>query len=306
MGRELKNEFSWSKSRDETFRECLRKYYFQYYGFWGGWYENAKPRVRHIYILKQLQTRQMWGGDHVHRRIERILSDVRRGFELPAVEKSIEVTLQAMREDFKASRAKQYLKNPKKSCGLFEHEYAQQVPDEEWKKNADNVALCLRNFYASDVLKTIRGLPAAQWLELEERSSFALDGLKIFVQLDFAFRNENRIVIYDWKTGREPGHNEIQLACYVLYAVQKWKVTPSQVTAVEFHLPTATETRHEVDQEKLETIRTHIRDSAEEMLVPLTDPENNVAGDEDAFDFTEDDRACRRCNFLKVCPKWAK
>ena len=81
VGKELKNEFSWSKTRDEVFRECLRKYWFQYYGFWGGWYENAKPRVRQIYVLKQLQTRQMWAGDHVHRRIKHTLSDVRRGFE---------------------------------------------------------------------------------------------------------------------------------------------------------------------------------------------------------------------------------
>ena len=57
MNTELKNEFSWSKSRDETFRECHRKYYFQYYGYWNGWKENADQRVRLTYVLKKLQTR---------------------------------------------------------------------------------------------------------------------------------------------------------------------------------------------------------------------------------------------------------
>ena len=66
MGKELKNEFSWSKTRDQTFRECLRKYYFQYYGGWGGWLKDADARIRQIYMLKNLYTRQMWAGDHVH------------------------------------------------------------------------------------------------------------------------------------------------------------------------------------------------------------------------------------------------
>lgn len=305
MSRELKNEFAWSKTRDEVFRECLRKYWFQYYGFWGGWFENASKRAREIYILKQLQTRQMWAGDHVHRRIKHTLSDVRRGFEPKAVEKAVEATLEDMREDFKASRAGLYRQEPKRKCGLFEHEYKQDVPNEKWKENADHVALCVRNFYASEIFQRIRALPRESWLELEERSSFDLDGLKVYVQLDFAFREDSRIVIYDWKTGRaDSGRNDLQLACYVLYAAQKWQVAPAQVTAVEFNLPSNQERRHEVDEGKLQSVKEHIRESAEEMLFPLTDPEHNKAEDEDAFEFTEDERACTRCNFVKVCPKF--
>jgi hypothetical protein len=29
---EIRNEFSWSKSRDEIFQTCPRQYYFNYYG----------------------------------------------------------------------------------------------------------------------------------------------------------------------------------------------------------------------------------------------------------------------------------
>ena len=35
MGKEFRNNFSWSVSRDSTFLECPRKYYFNYYGAWG-------------------------------------------------------------------------------------------------------------------------------------------------------------------------------------------------------------------------------------------------------------------------------
>ncbi|NOZ64350.1 MAG: hypothetical protein GXO71_05370, partial [Caldiserica bacterium] len=46
--KELVNEFSWSKSRDIIFRECPRKYYFNYYGSWGGWKFDAPERTRQI------------------------------------------------------------------------------------------------------------------------------------------------------------------------------------------------------------------------------------------------------------------
>ncbi len=52
---EIKNEFSWSKSRDEVFRTCPRQYWFAYYGYWNGWLENALERTRQIYILKNLK-----------------------------------------------------------------------------------------------------------------------------------------------------------------------------------------------------------------------------------------------------------
>jgi len=32
----FKNEFSWSKTRDEVFKTCPRQYWFAYYGFWNG------------------------------------------------------------------------------------------------------------------------------------------------------------------------------------------------------------------------------------------------------------------------------
>lgn len=304
MGKELKNEFSWSKTRDEAFRECLRRYYFQYYGSWGGWDRNAPARVRELYILKNLQTRQMWAGDHVHRRIESVLGALRLGKEPPTADAAAEMTLSDMREDFKKSRSGAYRQNPKKVCGLFEHEYQQEIPNEVWKQNADHVVSCLRNFYTSDTFAEIRATPVPGWLELEERAIFLLDGIRVFVQLDFALRKGDEIVLYDWKTGRaDAGRNDLQLACYVLYAAGRWKAPPAQITAVEFNLPNNIVTRLQLTQEQLDEIKEYIRDSADEMLFPLSDPENNIA-EEDSFDFTEDDRACRRCNFLKLCPKW--
>jgi hypothetical protein len=40
---EFKNEFSWSKTRDEVFKTCPHQYWFAYYGYWNGWLER-RPR----------------------------------------------------------------------------------------------------------------------------------------------------------------------------------------------------------------------------------------------------------------------
>jgi len=103
MSAELKNEFSWSSSRDATFRECPRRYYFRYYGSWGGWSVSADPRTRKLYVLKQLRTRQMWAGAAVHERIKASLRDIRRGGEPMPAEDAVEAALSAMRTEYLAS-----------------------------------------------------------------------------------------------------------------------------------------------------------------------------------------------------------
>jgi integrase len=304
--KELKNEFSWSKSRDETFRECARKYFFQYYGYWNGWRDDANPRAREIYILKRLQTRQMWVGDHVHRTLKQVLHALKAGQPGPAEDAAVASMLDAMRADFKASRSKLYRSNPKaKSCAFFEHEYDQAVPDADWKAAAEKAEQSVRAFMKSDMLQALRALPAADWLEIEEFSGFPLDGLRILVQLDAAYRKDGVIHVIDWKTGRRADEaNELQLACYALYAMHQWKVEPAQVSCTLFYLPSCESTQWTPSPERLESVKEHAHESADEMLFPLTDPQNNVADDEDVFEMTEDERACRRCNFLRVCPKF--
>jgi hypothetical protein len=301
---ELKNEFSWSKSRDEKFRECLRQYYLHYYGSWGGWAYQADERTRRIYILKQLKNRQMWAGEKVHDCIRKSLHNLRNHIEPMSEQEAVDTTIEIMRKDYLGSRRGDFWKNPK-TCGLFEHEYGLEIPDSEWRKNAEHVAGCLRTFYRSEVYRMIRGLPASQWLDVEDFSSFVLDGTKVHVVLDFSCRREDGILIYDWKTGRSDAkRNEFQLACYTFYAIHKWKVEPVQVMTVEFNLSSGKESRYALGGGDLEAIRKHISGSMRDMKQLLDDPDANRASEE-RFAFVEDERVCRYCNFRKVCPRWS-
>jgi PD-(D/E)XK nuclease superfamily protein len=300
----LVNEFSWSKSRDETFRRCPRQYYYHYYGSWGGWEVDCPPRVRQIYVLKQLVTRAMWAGSKVHDCIKRSLTNIRRSIDPMTEAQAIEATLAIMRKDYLSSRGGDYWKNPK-SVGFFEHAYRLEVPDEAWKQTADHVVHCLRTFYRSDVFGRIRTLPATEWLDVEEFSSFSLDGTRVHVVLDFSYRDRNRhVVIYDWKTGRsDSARHEVQLACYGFYATRKWDVTPDQVTMIEFNLASGQEASYPLAGVGLDSIRRYILSSIRDMKLLLADPETNAAV-EDRFAFTDNERTCGFCNFRTVCPRW--
>ena len=301
--KEFKNEFSWSVTRDDTFRKCRRMYFFQHNGSWGGWEQNADKRTRTIYILKQLQNRQMWAGSKVHECIENTLNEIKSGIGKIDLEQKIETTLDLMRKEFLSSKNKKYLTDPK-TCALFEHEYGLDVSDAEWKSNADKVVECLEQFFSSGIYQEILQLSEDQWLELEQFPYFYLNDVKIYAVLDFAFHRNNKIIIYDWKTGREdPEKDKFQLACYGLFAIHKWNIKADNVKLVDFYLSSANQNKFSLEDFEIDKIQNQIINSINEMIDMLDDPQENIAT-EDRFPFTENEQICKYCNYHKVCPKY--
>jgi len=298
---ELKNEFTWSKTRDEVFKTCPRQYWFSYYGYWNGWLEDAPERTRQIYILKNLKSRHVWAGEKVHECIQRSLNNIRRGIKVLPVDEIISITLKQMRAEFRSSRSKNYLKNPK-TCALFEHEYGIEVTEDQWKEMAKNVEVCLRNFYASDIYDGLKSHPKEEWLEVEEFSSFHLDNIKVNLAIDCAIKERDRVIIYDWKTGKSiPEDLPIQLTCYALYAMEKWQIPPESINIVEYNLSFNKKSWFSVTKGEIEDIKEYIRGSIKDMQSLLIDVENNIPLEEDRFSKVEDERISQRCNFRKIC-----
>ncbi len=298
---ELKNEFSWSKTRDEVFTSCPRQYWFTYYGYWNGWLEDAPVRTRRIYILKNLKNRHIWAGEKVHECIQRSLTNIRRGIKVLSVDEIISITLDKMRAEFRSSRSKNYLENPK-TCGLFEHEYGVELTDDQWKEVANNVETCLRNFYTSDIYDGLKSHPKDHWLEVEDFSSFHLDNVRINLAIDCAIRESDDIYIYDWKTGKSLSEDlSIQLCCYALYAMEKWHVHPGSLRIIEYNLSFDKANWFSVTDGEVEDIKGYIRGSIKDMQSLLMNIGNNTPLEEERFSKVEDERVSLRCNFRKVC-----
>jgi hypothetical protein len=301
---ELRNEFSWSKSRHDCFRACRRMYYFHYYGSWGGWDRRADPRTRTLYVLKQLQTRQQWRGQTVHKCLRWVLDTLRKGGEPPAEETALQATLRRMNVDFQASGEGLYWDEPKDHCALREHEYEEEIADDVWQQLIQETAAMVSTFYQSEVFGKIRQAPREAWLELEELSSFLLAGVKVYVQLDFALREDDAIAIYDWKTGQaDSASTREQLGGYILYANGRWAAPAENLVAREFNLARNEVFESRLDPGRLDEVRANIAGSAAEMKSLLDDPETNQAS-EPRFDLAEDEKPCRRCNFRRVCPRF--
>lgn len=301
MSSVLRNEFSWSVSRDGTLQECPRKYYFSYYGSWGGWESSAPERVREIYLLKKLKSRPLWIGEVVHECISRSLINLSRGIPVLPLEEILSITRDRMRQDFRHSKSLRYRENPKAYTGLFEHEYEVDVSDAEWKAAAEQVDRCLVNFYTSEHYRRLTHLEGRDFLEIEKFSSFALDGIKIHVRLDCAVAEDGRIVVWDWKTGKSSRSGfPLQLACYAWYSGEAFETNPTQVRTRQFELYDGIVHEQSLTTRSFEELFSYIRGSIADMRGLLDDPAENRAS-EDSFAKVERANVCLRCNYLKVC-----
>jgi hypothetical protein len=297
----IRNEFSWSKSRDEVFQTCPRQYYFNYYAYWGGWEQNAPERTRQIYILKNLKNQYLWKGDNVHQCIKHTLRNLQRGIAVLDVDEIISITINKMRDDFRSSKNKRYLMYPK-SCALFEHEYDVDLPNDEWKKVAEDVEQCLRNFYRSEVFALLRDLSQEKWLEVENFSYFYLDDIKIWAVLDCSFQTDDGITIIDWKTGRTTSKDiSLQLSCYAMYCQDRWRFKPENIRLIEYNLLSDQKAEFNISQGEIKDTTSYIKGSVADMKSLLLDVKNNVPKDEKFFKKVEDDRIRDRCNFKKIC-----
>ena len=308
--RELVNEFSWSVSRAQLFRQCRRAYYYNYYGAWGGWKADAPERVRKIYILKNLKTLPLWGGAIVHDVVKAALKSYHdEAQEFPTVEQLQTKALQMLRAGWKEAVGRLWESTPK-STNLFELYYGngKTLPKEQTDRLKNSVFEALENFSHSAVLKEIMALPLDSWLSIDKLTSFQIDGTKVWCALDFAWRDaDGNIQIIDWKTGGE--HSESlrqQLGCYGLYAMETWKVGAEQIKPSGVFLNDGGRRSHySVDATLLFNVKDQILQSIQNMRSVLKDKDKNEAEEED-FPFAESPDSCLTCPFREICPMCCK
>jgi hypothetical protein len=296
---DLVNLFSWSMSRAEKFRTCPRAYYFHYYGSWGGWERGADPQVRELWLLKKLTSRQAWAGTAVHDAIAWALARAKDTGRIPDVEQTVARMHARMRQEFQESRSGAW--RFRRALGLLEHAYDEAVDANTWRENWEHARRCLENFYEAPVKDEILSVPSDQWFPIDSLDTFDLDGVKVYVAPDFAYRDAGgRVHILDWKTGRQKAADRDQVRGYVLFAQDKWQVGPGDAIAELHYLAIPEAVRVDVSDEALEAFRDEVGVSVTEMQSRLLDAEKNLA-EASAFEPSASPTVCGRCNFRGAC-----
>ena len=295
----FKNKFSWSFSRYKIFNECKRKYYFNHYGFWNGWREDADEKTKKIYILKNLTSRHMLAGSVVHETIELIIANYGLG-AIMHFEQAEGLMIQKLKKAFLESKNEDWKKKVKGHCNLAEHYFNYNISDEKWIEFRDKASNNLNGFYEIDENSIIKNSNSNKWLTIDKLDSFDYNGTTIFASPDFAFNENDKTIIYDWKTGNPSTDDETQLLIYALYTNQKWDIEYSKMELSDVYLNIGASVYAEDIEEKIPVVEDLIKDSIEQMKGSLVDIDNNVAKESD-FPMTNDLNKCKWCDFREIC-----
>ncbi len=301
----LSNDFSWSVSRAGLFRECERAYYYNYYGSWGGWEAEAPERTRLLYLLKNLKTLPMWAGSIVHETIGEALQRLARTGQAMSLEELQARARTRLRSGWLEAVSGEWRTRPKKT-NLQELYYGngRSLPREITDSTKERVNTCLAAFAESAVRREIEATPYLQWKPIDTLDTFSIDDLKVWCAIDFAYTDAAGAVrVIDWKTGSEDRESlTTQLACYALYAAEKWFASLDRLRLCGVFLgDQARVSDYPVQPEMLVNTKDLILTSAEAMRSRLDDVAANQASEE-RFPFCENERVCRRCNFRQACP----
>jgi hypothetical protein len=300
---ELKNEFTWSYSRANKYQFCARAYYYHYYAAWEGWSETAPEPVQRAYLLKNLTDIPRWLGTLVHESLKFALARLKAGQPVPPGDLLKQMRSRAQ-ADFSDSQSGRYRQEPGQKTGFQEHYYQVQLPRSEWERAWQRAEQYLTTFLNSPLYAHLQQQPSQTFLDVETLQSFTWHGVKIWVQMDLARLEEERLYIYDWKTGHVEDEARLrqQLGIYALYFQQahpEW-VANRTLWGVVYDLAQDRLFEFELTESTLQETHTSIKKSVAQLQGLLLDREANLT-ELERFPMISALSVCRTCQFRELC-----
>jgi len=305
---DLVNEFSWSNSKYSAYEYCARAFWNKHYGSWGGWDSRGSKEAQQLYLLKNLKNRRTWPGTVLHDEARLVLQDIMHGREIDA-DKAIERAKLRMRQQFAFSVAGAYRASPKKTLGLVEHELKEVVAKKEWTEVAQKVERAIRNLFDCDAFSRALSAGCAAWRGIESKAEFMLDGIRIWIEPDFAFSNiDGYVEVVDWKTGKPNEDDARQIVGYAAFAEKVWKESPWDIQARLVYLSgeEPIEVEVPISSAAIRQWETDTRGKIDEIakLLVGADIGRNLARKQD-FPMTEHISKCAGCEYRVVCGRQA-
>ncbi|MCE5168614.1 PD-(D/E)XK nuclease family protein [Paenibacillus profundus] len=302
MQRNAYPEWSWSPSRHTLFEECRRKYYYHYYAAHNGWLADAPELAKQAYRLKQMTNLYLVFGDAMHKMAETTLMQFNQAGRLLEADELTRRVRNLLNQAYKDSLDQAaWREQPKKRTMLHEMYYDGELPHHVTDTIKRRIPILADRFLGSRSLQQFVQEQQARLLEIERLNTIEVAGTKVYVKLDFMFRQDNRHVIVDWKTGQEDERNKTQLRLYGLYVHRMYEVPYERLDIRTEYLLSGQCYEDQVEGEEMAELERHVVTSIQLMRDYLAEPAINRPLSVDSFEPTENARRCRRCAFLEIC-----
>ncbi|NMP09228.1 PD-(D/E)XK nuclease family protein [Paenibacillus polymyxa] len=294
--------WSYSQSRAQTFDECLRKYYYHYYGSHNGWNsaQGTEEQVT-LYRLKQLSNLYILFGNITHQMCESV---IRGWMEKGAVPRTafLETAMKSMLNDsYKESLHRElWLQDPKNRVMLAEIYYDDEVLPERIARIKERQHAVVHNLYRTAVWRELQQ-GQARIVEVEKWDTMLLHETKVYVKMDYLYRRDNGdMVIVDWKTGKE-GNFSDQLFLYASYVQEHYQLPLEKIEVRVEYLMTGEHEVYRPTPEDIDKVVGNVGRYIEEMKSCLDDDYYNRPKPESFFTPMPSRRVCGGCNFREVC-----
>ncbi len=303
--RKITNQFRWSKSRAGVFNDCRRKYYLRYYRHWGGWKPEADELSRLAYRLGKMFSMPILVGSAVHEILSRHFRA--RKFEVNR-EMEPERAVDLMRTVWMNARKELWRENPKKYPPLFEIYYDRIPSVDRLREYAEKARSAFTTVRGSLLYSRICSLSAGDYLWIDpvgesfsEEIIFEVSPYQAISVPDLVIQEGERVVIVDWKTGKEKEADRIQVEAAAAWAAQALGTGDREIEGVLFYTESGEERRFPIGREDVDRVEELIREDMAAMSACLRDPENNIPRGEDHFPLQENRAFCRYCEFQEIC-----
>lgn len=295
---------NWSYSRRETFDQCLRRYFYQYYATCA-----TDPKLREdLRRIKEIKNRHLRVGDLVHLAISTYFKKLKQGKDLPSSwlqnwVRKLFAEDQAYSRLIRSGGAPSTAQYP--PTVLDELLYEVHNSTQLLEAANQQLGTAVQSFFSTSAFAEFRVLGARPQSLIEHKMSLSGYPAPVSGKLDLAVRDGSSITIVDWKLGSfsDGGAESLQLATYGLWARATYDIPVDAIRIAKAHLADGTVVDFRADSEAFANARVRIHQDLERMIFLHT---YGQTGTMEAFTPAPHPKVCRLCPFRHVCPEGAK
>ena len=269
---------SWSFSRHQLLNYCKRAYYYRYIG--SALKSSKVLDVEKIKRLKGLKSKYVLQGILAHESIEDQITQHYLGRPVNPI-----------------SAREKYLKRlngfqTTADTTLTEYFNGEYIDPTFFDTIRTSGTEMLDTFFTI-VWPTLERL---EYLSHEQFDNFKIGTVPVTVKLDYITKNNvDKLVLSDWKTGKERKESNLQLGAYVLFAMQKYDKGPDDIFSEIIYLASAGKPRpYRFSSDQLDEVKDIITSDFERM---------NTSYEMENYPADPSPKKCMNCPFASICPE---